>query len=69
MNLISLDPKVLDAALNAVKPAVGTRSAVNALAGVHVTTSAGVAVLEATNMETSVRNWSICTGLRKQPCM
>jgi DNA polymerase-3 subunit beta len=52
---ISAAPKALVDDLAAVKPAVGTRSAVQALTGVRIFTKAGVAYAEANNMQTAVR--------------
>jgi DNA polymerase-3 subunit beta len=54
-NLISLDPKALDAALAAIKPCVGARSAVAAIAGVRIRSAGGVVSLYVTDMESSVR--------------
>lgn len=55
MNALTVHPKALVDALAAVKPAVGSRSCVEALHGVRITAGEGLAELQATDMEASVR--------------
>jgi DNA polymerase-3 subunit beta len=55
MNTLTAHPKALIDALAAVKPAVGSRSAVAALSGVRVTAGENLGELIATDMEVAVR--------------
>src|SRR4051794_25319677 len=57
---LNVTPDSLTDALKAVKPAVWTRSAVQALAGVHLSADERGACLHATNMETAVRRVLAC---------